>query len=237
MSTRSSSLISHIIRNEGAFDPFMLRHHVFTEDQEAEWYDRVMTAFTTFVNGMPEEEFNVLQQRLYEKYPANVKNAKEQMAIAVAHEDDMRFDAAQIAYMKAFVAFEKDHDTENACKCLMKLAYYNIQDEKYDQAISNYNHAIKINSECVNGCVPKCLFYKALCHLAKSDVEGAEKILSKEMTPSHYHVTLLDMLDDVKRYDADGFTRDINEFEKTTNTALEPWLVSLLLKIKNNIKK
>lgn len=69
---------ANIIRNivnqqEGNFDPFMLKFHVLTRDQEYGWNMLMFEAFARFVNQMSQKEFLELQEYTLKKYPETKK--------------------------------------------------------------------------------------------------------------------------------------------------------------------
>lgn len=66
------ALVNIVEASEGAFDPFMLRHHVFTEDQERRWLATLMVTFIEFCREeLSGEEFRALHQRVLRVYGGN----------------------------------------------------------------------------------------------------------------------------------------------------------------------
>ena len=63
-------LLCGIVRDaEGCFDPFMIRTHCFSEEQEKQWSDIVVRSFLEFLEKMSPHEFNELKQRTESEYP------------------------------------------------------------------------------------------------------------------------------------------------------------------------
>lgn len=62
-------LITIVENSEDSFDPFMLRHHVFTKEQEKRWMSMVIVTFIEFCKEeMPSTDFFLMRRRVRSVY-------------------------------------------------------------------------------------------------------------------------------------------------------------------------
>ncbi len=168
--------------------------------------------------------------------------AKQQKEIAEICEKELDFEGAIDQYKAAADMFDGEDATSSSNACLLKVALFSAQLERYKDAIEIYERiaAKSIDNNLLKWSVKDYLFRAGLCHLALGDFVGAKRAIDKyedldqSFSTSREGKFLREVLDAVDKYDIEAFTNAVVEFDSITK--LDSWKTSVLLKIKNSIK-
>eukprot|EP01097_Dermamoeba_algensis_P005558 TRINITY_DN3529_c0_g1_i2.p1 TRINITY_DN3529_c0_g1~~TRINITY_DN3529_c0_g1_i2.p1 ORF type:complete len:178 (-),score=46.26 TRINITY_DN3529_c0_g1_i2:211-744(-) len=138
--------------------------------------------------------------------------------------------------------YEGENSPAAAQGCLLKVAQYAAQLERYPKAIEIYE---KVGFACLDNKLlvwsAKDYFMRAcLCHLANGDAVSARRALDRflERDPSFQSQREFKLCNEVikavETYDVDGFTKVVADYDATSK--LDQWKTTILLRIKNAIK-
>jgi len=169
-----------------------------------------------FKKSDPEEAVNCLTKaiEIYTDMGKFTIAAKHHQAIAEIYESEMiDLEKAMSHYRQAADYFKGEESSSSANKCLLKVAQYAAQMEKYEQAIEIYE---EVGTSCMDSQLlkysAKDYFFKALlCHLCV-DLLNAQQALQKytEMHPaladSRECKLLQNLMVHMEETDVDGFT-------------------------------
>jgi len=170
--------------------------------------------------------------------------AKHQKELAELYEDQSDLDNAIAAYQTAADFYEGEGSSKSAAnQCLLKVALFSAQLERYDKAIELYEQiaAQSIDNNLLKWSVKDYFLRAGLCHLAKGDVVAAERALERytdmDATFSSQRECkfLTELVNAVKNYDIEAYTNAVVDFDSIS--PLDSWKTSILLKIKNSIKE
>jgi alpha-soluble NSF attachment protein len=168
--------------------------------------------------------------------------AKHQKELAELYEDQSDLENAIAAYQTAADFHEGEGSTSAASSCLLKVALFSAQLERYDKAIEIYEQiaAQSIDNNLLKWSVKDYFLRAGLCHLAKGDVVAAERALERYLDMDATFSSqreckfLQELVNACKNYDVEAFTNAVVEFDSIST--LDSWKTSILLKIKNSIK-
>lgn len=164
--------------------------------------------------------------------------------IAEIYESNQDLKEALIYYEKAADLYETENDNSQI-QCWTKIA--NLMTTK---EIGNFAEAIKIYEKLVNKSIDnnllkfktkEYLFKAGLSWLSLDDMVGATRALDRYDTldasfqDSREAKFLREIIENIKRYDVDGFTNAVIEYDSVTH--LDPWTTQILLIIKRLIWK
>jgi len=169
--------------------------------------------------------------------------AKQQKEIAELFESEMDYEQAIEAYSTAADLFDGENSTSSANQCLLKVALYSAQLERYGKAIEIYE---KVAAKAVDNNLLKysCKDYfmrAALCYLAQGDTVGAEKAIERynDMDVSFSQTRegkfIEEIVASVRDVNVEDFTNAVVEFDSISK--LDSWKTSILLKIKQAVKQ
>jgi len=169
--------------------------------------------------------------------------AKHQKELAELYESESDLENAIAAYQLAADYYEGEGSSSSANQCLLKVALFSAQVERYDKAIELYEQvaAASIDNNLLKWSVKEYFLRAGLCHLAKGDIVSAERALEryKDMDATFSSQReckfLQELVNACKSYDAEAFTNAVVEFDSISK--LDSWKTSILLKIKNSIKE
>jgi len=169
--------------------------------------------------------------------------AKHQKELAELYESSSDLENAIAAYQLAADYYEGESSSSSANQCLLKVALFSAQLERYDKAIELYEQiaAASIDNNLLKWSVKDYLFRAGLCHLAKGDTVSADRALERyqDMDASFSSQRECKFLQDVvnacKGYDVDAFNTAVVEFDSISK--LDSWKTSVLLKIKKSIRE
>jgi len=169
--------------------------------------------------------------------------AKHQKELAELYEDQSDLENAIAAFQVAADYYEGEGSTSAASQCLLKVALFSAQLERYDKAIEIYEQvaAQSIDNNLLKWSVKDYFLRAGLCHLAKGDVVAAERAVERYMDMDATFSSqreckfLQELVSACKNYDVEAFTNAVVEFDSISK--LDSWKTSILLKIKNSIKE
>lgn len=169
--------------------------------------------------------------------------AKHQKELAELYEDQSDLDNAIAAYQTAADFYEGENSSTAANQCLLKVALFSAQLERFDKAIELYEQiaAGSIDNNMLKWSVKDHFLRAGLCHLAKGDVVAAERAVERYMDMDATFSSqreckfLQDLVAACKNYDVEAFTNAVVEFDSISK--LDSWKTSILLKVKNSIKE
>jgi alpha-soluble NSF attachment protein len=167
--------------------------------------------------------------------------AKHEKDMAEALESENQLEEALKHYQTASEFYEGEGSNTTANSCLLKVAHISASLGSYDKAIEILEQvAAASTSGPTKWSVKDYLFKAGILHLARGDLVAAKKALERypEMSVqfggSREHKFLTQITNAVETYDVEAFTNAVVEFDQITK--LDPWMTSLLLKIKQGIK-
>jgi len=169
--------------------------------------------------------------------------AKHQKELAELYEGESDLENAISSYQLAADYYEGEGSSSSANQCLLKVALFSAQVERYDKAIELYEQvaSASIDNNLLKWSVKEYFLRAGMCHLAKGDMVSAERALERyqdmDATFSSQRECkfLQDLVGACKGYDVEAFTSTVVEFDSISK--LDSWKTSLLLKIKNSIKE
>eukprot|EP01104_Vermistella_antarctica_P012125 TRINITY_DN3457_c0_g1_i2.p1 TRINITY_DN3457_c0_g1~~TRINITY_DN3457_c0_g1_i2.p1 ORF type:complete len:311 (-),score=74.69 TRINITY_DN3457_c0_g1_i2:118-984(-) len=168
--------------------------------------------------------------------------AKQQKDIAEICESDADLEGAVANYQTAADYYEGEGSNSAANSCLLKVAGFSAQLEKYDRAIELYE---QIASSAVENPLTKWNardhFLRAgLCHLCSGDVVGARKAIAHyqdvDMTfGSQRECRFLDeIITACEDGDVEKFTNGVVQYDSISK--LDTWKTTILLRVKKTIE-
>merc|ERR1711916_401183 len=139
--------------------------------------------------------------------------------------------------------YEGENSAAMATKCLLKVALFSAQLERYDRAIEIYTDAGISGTE--NHLTQfKCKEYflhAVLCHMATGEFHTARSALERfldvdpKFVGSREAVFAEQLVDACEESDVEAFTLAIVEFDRISK--LSHWRTTILLRVKNAIKE
>lgn len=167
--------------------------------------------------------------------------AKIQKEIAEIYESKENFEEALENYKQAADYFQGENQTSSANNMLLKVAQFSAQLGRYETAMELY---IEVAKNCMDSNLLKFnakghLLNAGLCVLATKDIVLVQQKW-EEFTDIDYTFAesregkfLESMNQCFQNYDPDGFADAVFQFDRVSK--LEPWKISLLLKVKESI--
>jgi len=168
--------------------------------------------------------------------------AKHQKELAELYEQESDFPNAIDNYQIAADYYEGEGQTSAANGCLLKVAQFSAQLEKYDKAIEIYEKIGKasLDNNLLKFSVKDYFLKAGLCHLCTQDIVSSKRALEKyqEMDVGFASQRECKFLQEIitayENYDAEAFTQAVVEFDSVIK--LDQWKTTILLRIKNTIK-
>lgn len=107
--------------------------------------------------------------------------AKHQKELAELYEDQKDLDNAIASYQTAADFYEGEGSASSANQCLLKVALFSAQLERYDKAIELYEQIAtqSIDNNLLKWSVKDYFLRAGLCHLAKGDIVAAKRALER----------------------------------------------------------
>lgn len=169
--------------------------------------------------------------------------AKHQKELAELYESSSDMENAISAYQLAADYYEGESSSSSANQCLLKVALFSAQLERYDKAIELYEQiaAASIDNNLLKWSVKDYLFRAGLCHLAKGDIVSADRAMERyqDMDASFSSQRECQFLQEIisacKEYDVEAFTTAVVKYDSVSK--LDSWKTTILLKIKKSIKE
>uniref|UniRef100_A0A673MRH6 Alpha-soluble NSF attachment protein-like n=1 Tax=Sinocyclocheilus rhinocerous TaxID=307959 RepID=A0A673MRH6_9TELE len=168
--------------------------------------------------------------------------AKHHVTIAEIYETELvDIDKAIAHYEQAADYYKGEESTSSANKCLLKVATYAAQLERYPKAIEIYEQVAThaMDSTLLKYSAKDYFFKAALCHFCV-DMLNAKLAVQKyeEMFPafsdSRECKLVKKLLDAFEEQNVDAYTDAVKEYD--TISRLDQWLTTMLLRIKKSIQ-
>jgi alpha-soluble NSF attachment protein len=167
--------------------------------------------------------------------------AKLTKQIAELFEQDGNKEEAITNYDQAADYYSGENSTQAANQCLLKVASYSAELEKYDKAVEIYT---SVGEQCLESNLLKFnakghFLNAGLCILCKGDTvamrSAVEKFKETDFTfAGSRECTLLEEVTQAfEDYNADAFTDVVFNFDNVSK--LDPWKTSMLLRVKTKI--
>ncbi|KAK3595950.1 hypothetical protein CHS0354_032463 [Potamilus streckersoni] len=169
--------------------------------------------------------------------------AKHHMTIAEIYETDLAdIEKAISSYEQAADYYKGEESKSSANKCLLKVAQFSAQLERYDKAVEIYE---EVAVTCMDNSLLKYsakdhFFRAAICHMCIDTLNVQQAIQKYEdMFPQFADdrcckllKTLITACEDE---DVDKFTDAIKEYDSISR--LDQWMTTMFLRIKNRINQ
>jgi len=168
--------------------------------------------------------------------------AKQMKELGEMYEQEADLEEALKAYQQAADFFEGEGSQSSANQCLLKVATFAAQLERYDQSVLLFERVAKssIDNSLLKWSVKDYFLRAGLVRLAWGDVVEAQRALGsyQDMDASFASQRECKFLKDVteayERMDVDKFTDAVVEFDSISK--LDQWKTTMLLRIKTKIK-
>jgi alpha-soluble NSF attachment protein len=168
--------------------------------------------------------------------------AKQQKEIAELYEEEKEYDECIVNYEKAAEYFSTEDASSSANACLLKVALYSAQLEKYDKAIEIFERvaAGSIDNTLLKYSVKDHFMHAALCHMCTGEIHTAKRALERyqEMDVTFSSTRECEFLKNImlafEEGDVDAFTGHVIDFDSISK--LNNWKTTMLLRIKKLIK-
>lgn len=167
--------------------------------------------------------------------------AKHHMTVAEIYESEIvDIETAITHYEQAADYFKGEESRTSAHRCMLNVARYAAQLEKYEKAISIYEEVAKdcIDSSLLKYSAKEHFFRACLCHMCV-DLLNAQLAVKKyeDMYPafadSREAKLVKTLITKLEESDADGFSEVVQEYDSISR--LDPWFTNILLRIKKSI--
>jgi len=168
--------------------------------------------------------------------------AKHQKELGELCEQELDINGAIENFQLAADFYEGENSPAAAQQCLLKVAQYSAQLEKYDKAVEIYEKVAlaSIDNKLLQWSVKDYFMKAAICLLANGDPVSTQRALERyvERDPSFSSQREFkfckDLVKSVQDYDVDAFTKAVEAYDSISK--LDQWKTTLLLRIKNTIK-
>lgn len=169
--------------------------------------------------------------------------AKNHMIIAEIYENEIvDLDRAISHYEQAADYFKGEESYSSANKCLLQVARYSAQMDKYEKAINIFEEVGKsaLDSALLKSSAKEYFFKAALCHLCIDTLNATQAVAKySEIFPAFQDsreckliTTLATKLED---QDLDGFTAAVADYDAISR--FDQWYTDILLKIKKVLQE
>jgi len=168
--------------------------------------------------------------------------AKHQKEIAELYEAELDTERAMDAYQQAADFYDGEGSSSSTNQCLLKVAQFAAQLEKYDKAVELFEKVARssLENNLLKWSVKDYFVRAAICILCNEDFVDAQRAVDryKEWDPSFASQKEFKFLEDlikaVEEKNIEEFTAVVVEFDSLIK--LDQWKTSMLLKIKNTLK-
>lgn len=169
--------------------------------------------------------------------------AKHHVAIAEIYESELAdMEKAISSYQQAADYYKGEESNSSGNKCLLKVAQYAAQLERYEQAIQIYE---EVAMSCMDNSLLKYsakdhFFRAAVCHMCV-DTLNAQQALQKyeelfpQFSDSRECKLLKSLTQACEEEDADAFTDAIKDYDSISR--LDQWTTTMLLRVKKRISQ
>uniref|UniRef100_A0A1W7RA28 Alpha-soluble NSF attachment protein n=1 Tax=Hadrurus spadix TaxID=141984 RepID=A0A1W7RA28_9SCOR len=169
--------------------------------------------------------------------------AKHHNTIAEIYETELvDIEKAICHYEQAADYFRGEESNSSANRCMLIVAKYSAQLEKYEKAIEIYEEiaATSLENALLKYSAKEHLFRACLCHMC-IDLLNAQHALAKyeEMCPSFIDSRecklLKSLIQKLEDEDVDGFTDAVKDYDSISR--LDQWYTTILLRIKKSVQE
>jgi alpha-soluble NSF attachment protein len=168
--------------------------------------------------------------------------AKHQKEIAELYEGEMEYESCMEAYQQAADFYEGEGSSSAANGCLLKVAQYSAQLEKYDKAIEIFEQVAKnsLDNNLLKWSCKEYFLKSGLCYMASGDVVSAKRAVEKyqemDVTFSSQRECkfLQELVASCENFDTDAFTQAVVDYDSISK--LDQWKTTILLRVKNTLK-
>lgn len=167
--------------------------------------------------------------------------AKHHQSIAELYENDSTdLEKAVQHYEQAADYFRGEENNASANKCLLKVAQYSAQLEKYDKAIQIYQDVASssLENSLLKYSAKEYMFRAALCHLCV-DVLNAQHALERYLQQypafqdSREYKLVNTLIEHIEEQNIEGFTDTVKDYDEISR--LDQWFTTILLRIKKQL--
>jgi len=167
--------------------------------------------------------------------------AKHHQTIAEIYENEANdLEKAVEHYEQAADYFRGEENNSSANKCLLRVAQYSAQLEKYDKAIQIYQDVAtsSLENSLLKYSAKEYMFRAALCHLCV-DTLNAQHALERYLQQypafqdSREYKLVKTLIEHLEEQNLDAFTDTIKEYDEISR--LDQWFTTILLKIKKQL--
>ena len=168
--------------------------------------------------------------------------ARHHQEVAEILESQLELEEAINAYETAAEYLEGNNNPSQAAKCLLKVASFSAQLEKYERAIEIFEQVgqLYLGINLLKWSATELFLKAGLCHLANGDLVGAKRAILtyKEINPTHFGNKreckfLEELCKAIEEGKIDDFSRVCGSYDSMT--PFDAWMTTILLRIKNKI--
>jgi alpha-soluble NSF attachment protein len=172
-----------------------------------------------------------------------VMAAKQFQVIAELFENDIvDIPNACVYYDKAADLFKTEENNASANKCLLKVAQFAAQLEKYARAIEIYEQigTSSIDNPLLKYGARDHFFRAGMCHLCIDHLNCQQAIVRYESILASFNDSresnfLKQLIGAVEENNLDGFTNAVKEYDNLSR--LDNWCTTLLLRVKKTLNE
>lgn len=193
----------------------------------------------------PQEALNCLQKscEIYIDMGRLVMAAKQYQVIAELYESDLVDIPNAIAfYERSADFFKTEENTSSANKCLLKVAQFSAQIEKYARAIEIYEQVgtNSLDNNLLKYGARDHFFRAALCHLAVDHLNCQQALARYEslmpaFADSRECNFLKQLVTAIEENNMENFTNAVKDYDNISR--LDNWSTTLLLRVKKAINE
>lgn len=213
-----------------------------TKHDAANMYNEAANAYK---KADPQEALNCLLKScdIYIDMGRLVMAAKQYQVIAELYETDVvDIPNAIVYYEKAADLFKTEENNAAANKCLLKVAQFSAQLEKYARAIEIYEQVgtASIDNPLLKYGAKDHFFRAGLCHLCidhlncQQAIDRYQSILASFADSREYNF-LKQLMLSVEENNVDNFTNAVKDYDNISR--LDNWCTNLLLKVKKSLNE
>jgi len=193
----------------------------------------------------PQEAVNCLSKavEIYTDMGRFTIAAKHHVAIAEIYESELADQEKAISsYEQAADYYKGEESNSSANKCLLKVATYAAQLEKYERAIQIYE---EVGMSCMDNSLLKYsakdhFFRAAVCHLCVDTLNAQHAIqkyedLFPQFGDARECKLLKTLLQAIEDEDVDAYTDAIKDYDSISR--LDQWNTTMLLRVKKRINQ
>jgi alpha-soluble NSF attachment protein len=213
-----------------------------TKHEAANMYNEAANAFK---KASPDEAVNCLLKScdIYIDMGRLVMAAKQYQTIAELYETDVvDVQNAITYYEKSADLFKTEENNASANKCLLKVAQFAAQLEKYSRAIEIYEQigTASIENPLLKYGARDHFFRAGLCHLCVDHLNCQQALARYESILAAFNDSresnfLKQLIQAVEENNLDNFTNAVKEYDNMSR--LDNWCTTLLLRVKKAINE